>query len=201
MAPWISALLRSQSCYAVFQREKILETSVLNNWELPMTNPQTSCLLRGYPFPLRKTLTLSKWDNQYITDNTFKGCFSTYHKAVCVKIRKKLFLQDISAETNNKILLKLFLNARTEFSWPSCLNLSVVFCGFIKLSSSHLKFLWVSPKISLATVWKEIAEPLWLIFGLSRLKNCCSCLQFPLSLHCVKFPVHIHLKKELRRNS
>lgn len=157
LAPWISALMRSLSYYDIFQREKILKTSVLNNWKLPMTNPQTSCLLRDYPFPLRKTLTLPKSDNQYITNNTFKGCFSTFHKAVCVKIRRKLFLQDISTETNNKILLKLFLNARTEFSWSSCLNLSVV---SINLCSSHLKFLWVSPNVSLATVWKEIAESL-----------------------------------------
>lgn len=186
LAPWTSALIRSQSSYAVFQREKILKTSVLNNWKLPQTNPQTSCLLRGYPFSLRKTLTVWKSDNQYIINNIFKGCFSTYHKALCVKIRRKLFLQDISTETNNKILLKFFLNARTEFSWPSCLNLSVV---FINLCSSHLKFLWVSPNISLATVWKEIAEPLWLIFDLSRLRNYCSCLQLPWSLQCVKFPV------------
>lgn len=143
-----------------FKGKKILETSILSNWKLPVTNPQTWCLLRDSPFPLRKTLTLSKSDNQYRTNNTFKGCFSTYHKVVCVEIRRKHFLQDISTETNNKKFLKLVLNARTEFSWPNCLNLSVV---FINLSFSHLKFLWVSPNISLATVWKETAEPLWLI--------------------------------------
>lgn len=68
------------------------------------------------------------------------------------------------------------------------------------LSSSHYNFssktVGISKHLSLATLWKEIAQTSQFIIDLSRLKDYCSHLQFPLCWQCMYFLVCVCLGKK-----